>query len=78
MRLLLLQRLASASSSCSSRASPSVLLPASKSLFFNPLESFSSSATMSGNKRVFFDVEAGGEKLGKIVMEVSEILELLI
>ena len=28
---------------------------------------------MSGNKRVFFDVEASGEKLGKIVMEVSEI-----
>merc|ERR1712193_455180 len=54
----------------SSRASPSVLLPASKSLFFNPLESFSSSATMSGNKRVFFDVEASGEKLGKIVMEL--------
>merc|ERR1711941_116860 len=50
--------------------SPSVLLPASKSLYFNPLESFSSSATMSGNKRVFFDVEAGGEKLGKIVMEL--------
>merc|ERR1719445_677858 len=68
MRLLLLQRLAS--SSCSSRASPSVLLPASKSLFFNPLESFSSSATMSGNKRVFFDVAASGEKLGKIVMEL--------
>jgi len=58
------------SSSCSSRAPPSVLLPASKSLFFNPLESFSSSATMSGNKRVFFDVEASGEKLGKIVMEL--------
>ena len=33
---------------------------------------------MSGNKRVFFDVEASGEKLGKIVMEVSEILELLL
>ena len=32
---------------------------------------------MSGNKRVFFDVEASGEKLGKIVMEVSEIHWLL-
>merc|ERR1711981_739490 len=36
----------------------------------NPTESFSSSATMSGNKRVFFDIEAGGEKLGKVVMEL--------
>ena len=32
---------------------------------------------MSGNKRVFFDVEASGEKLGKIVMEVSDIHWLL-
>merc|ERR1712228_157540 len=39
-------------------------------IFFNPAESFSSSATMSGNKRVFFDIEAGGEKLGKVVMEL--------
>merc|ERR1712039_203455 len=69
MRLLLLHRMGS--STCGS----SVLLPASKSstfksLNFNQLESFSSSAAMSGNKRVFFDVEASGEKLGKIVMEL--------
>merc|ERR1711948_44587 len=65
----LLQRMGS--STCGS----SVLLLASKSstfksLNFNQLESFSSSAAMSGNKRVFFDVEASGEKLGKIVMEL--------
>jgi len=59
------------SSSCSSSSTRA--LPASiKSnlIFFNPTESFSSSATMSGNKRVFFDIEAGGEKLGKVVMEL--------
>ena len=54
-------------------------MPASKSSIFksfnfNQLESFSSSAAMSGNKRVFFDVEASGEKLGKIVMEVRGLL----
>ena len=32
---------------------------------------------MSGNKRVFFDVEAGGEKLGKVVMEVRDFLLVL-
>merc|ERR1712037_877830 len=53
-----------------------LLLPASKSPLsnFNPLESFSSSTTafaaMAANKRVFFDVEAGGEKLGRITMEL--------
>ena len=52
------------------------MLPASKSPLsnFNLLESFSSSTTaftaMAANKRVFFDVEAGGEKLGRITMEV--------
>merc|ERR1711934_411217 len=70
MRLLLLQRLASPS------CTRALLLPASKSPLsnFNPLESFSSSTTvfaaMAANKRVFFDVEAGGEKLGRITMEL--------
>ena len=62
------------------------MLPASKSPLsnFNLLESFSSSTTaflaaaaMSGNKRVFFDVEASGEKLGRITMEVSLFWERL-
>jgi len=58
----------SSCSSSSTRALPASIK--SNLIFFNPTESFSSSATMSGNKRVFFDIEAGGEKLGKVVMEL--------
>merc|ERR1719384_895964 len=65
---LLLQRLSS-----STRAllvSPPVS-KSPKSLHFNPPKSFSSSSPAMVI-RVFFDVEASGEKLGRVVMELRD------
>merc|ERR1719361_312712 len=65
---LLLQRLSS-----STRAllvSPPVS-KSPKSLHFNPSKSFSSSSPAMVI-RVFFDVEASGEKLGRVVMELRD------